>query len=121
MEILRNHGVQIEDEVITDIPNLTNLNYMNYDGDVIVLNDLTMLPGFVQTHVHLCQTLFRGLADDMQLLEWLSSRIFPYENSHSKDSLKYSAQLCLLYPEMHPINFLFLPAFPLPALPERKD
>jgi len=28
-----------------------------------------LLPGFIQTHVHLCQTLFRGSADDMPLLE----------------------------------------------------
>ena len=26
-----------------------------------------VLPGFVQTHVHLCQTVFRGLADDLPL------------------------------------------------------
>ena len=30
-----------------------------------------VLPGFVQTHIHLCQTLFRGLADDLPLLAWL--------------------------------------------------
>ena len=30
-----------------------------------------LLPGFIQTHIHLCQTLFRGYADDMPLLEWL--------------------------------------------------
>ena len=24
-----------------------------------------VLPGFVQTHIHLCQTLFRGAADDL--------------------------------------------------------
>ena len=24
-----------------------------------------VLPGFIQTHVHLCQTLFRGYADDL--------------------------------------------------------
>jgi cytosine/adenosine deaminase-related metal-dependent hydrolase len=30
-----------------------------------------LLPGFVQTHVHLCQTLFRGAADDLSLIDWL--------------------------------------------------
>ena len=30
-----------------------------------------VLPGFVQTHIHLCQTLFRGYADDLPLMEWL--------------------------------------------------
>ena len=27
-----------------------------------------LLPGFIQTHIHLCQTLFRGYADDLALL-----------------------------------------------------
>ena len=30
-----------------------------------------VLPGFIQTHIHLCQTLFRGYADDLALLDWL--------------------------------------------------
>ena len=42
-----------------------------------------LLPGFIQTHVHLCQTLFRGYADDMPLLEWLRRRIWPMEAAHS--------------------------------------
>src|SRR5262249_16742232 len=38
-----------------------------------------LLPGFIQTHVHLCQTLFRGHADDMALLDWLRTRVWPME------------------------------------------
>lgn len=64
-----------------------------FNGKVISKPDLVMIPGFVQTHIHLCQTLFRGLADDLELLDWLRERIFPYENSHSKESLRLSAQL----------------------------
>ena len=33
-----------------------------------------LLPGFIQTHVHLCQTLFRSFADDLPLLEELERR-----------------------------------------------
>ena len=42
-----------------------------------------LLPGFIQTHVHLCQTLFRGYADDMPLLEWLRRRVWPMEAAHT--------------------------------------
>ena len=93
MEILRNHGVQIENGIISKICKLTNFEFSKYPGDIYVFNNLTLLPGFVQTHVHLCQSLFRGLADDMQLLEWLQKRIFPYENNHNKYSLRVSTQL----------------------------
>jgi 5-methylthioadenosine/S-adenosylhomocysteine deaminase len=50
-----------------------------------------LLPGFVQTHVHLCQTLFRGYADDRALLEWLRTRIWPMEAAHTAASLRAAA------------------------------
>ena len=47
-----------------------------------------LLPGFIQTHLHLCQTLFRGYADDLRLLEWLKTRIWPMEAAHTPASLR---------------------------------
>ena len=52
-----------------------------------------LLPGFIQTHVHLCQTLFRGYADDMPLLEWLRRRVWPMEAAHTPQTLGASARL----------------------------
>ena len=47
-----------------------------------------VLPGFVQTHIHLCQTLFRGLADDLPLLDWLRRRVWPLEAAHTPATLR---------------------------------
>ena len=52
-----------------------------------------VLPGFVQTHIHLCQTLFRGAADDLPLLDWLKKRVWPMEAAHTAASIKASAKL----------------------------
>jgi 5-methylthioadenosine/S-adenosylhomocysteine deaminase len=52
-----------------------------------------LLPGFIQTHVHLCQTLFRSLADDMPLLDWLRRRVWPLEAAHSPRTLRAAARL----------------------------
>ena len=52
-----------------------------------------LLPGFIQTHVHLCQTLFRGFADDVPLLEWLERRVWPLEAAHTAATLRASARL----------------------------
>lgn len=52
-----------------------------------------VIPGLIQSHVHLCQVLFRGMADDMELLDWLNRRIWPLENAHDEDSLYYSSLL----------------------------
>ncbi|MFD1888482.1 5'-deoxyadenosine deaminase [Paenibacillus wenxiniae] len=53
----------------------------------------TLLPGFIQTHIHLCQTIFRGRADDMELMDWLRKRIWPLEAAHDEESIYYSALL----------------------------
>ncbi|MEI7027117.1 5'-deoxyadenosine deaminase [Paenibacillus sp. y28] len=60
---------------------------------VIDAGGKVLLPGFIQTHVHLCQTLFRGRADDMELLDWLKKRIWPLEGAHDEESVFYSALL----------------------------
>jgi len=55
-----------------------------------------VIPGMVQAHVHLCQVLMRGMADDLPLLEWLRRRIWPLEAAHDEASLRASAELGLL-------------------------
>jgi len=60
---------------------------------VIDLKGKLVIPGFVQTHLHLCQTLFRNLADDLELLDWLRLKIWPMESAHTEESLYSSARL----------------------------
>jgi 5-methylthioadenosine/S-adenosylhomocysteine deaminase len=55
-----------------------------------------VLPGFVQAHLHLCQVLFRGLAEQTDLLRWLRERIWPLEAAHSEASIAASARLGLV-------------------------
>lgn len=54
-----------------------------------------VLPGFVHGHLHLCQTLFRGLAEQHDLLAWLRERIWPLEAAHTEASVAASARLGL--------------------------
>lgn len=54
-----------------------------------------LLPGFIQTHIHLCQTLFRGAADDLALIDWLRERIWPMEAAHTARSLYASSRLAI--------------------------
>ncbi len=62
-------------------------------NEVIDAHGCAVLPGFVQTHIHLCQTLFRGAADDLALIDWLKKRVWPLEAAHTPDSIRASAQL----------------------------
>jgi 5-methylthioadenosine/S-adenosylhomocysteine deaminase len=61
--------------------------------EMIDASGCAVLPGFVQTHIHLCQTLFRGAADDLSLIDWLKKRIWPMEAAHTPESIRASAQL----------------------------
>jgi cytosine/adenosine deaminase-related metal-dependent hydrolase len=61
----------------------------------ILLPGRILLPGLVQTHVHLCQTLLRGLAERLPLGPWLRDRIWPLEAAHDRETLQASARLGL--------------------------
>lgn len=79
----------IEDDRITAIGRV-----VPPDGAIVIdAAGKLVIPGLIQTHTHLCQTLFRGLADDLELLDWLKLRIWPLEGSHDQESIYYSALL----------------------------
>jgi 5-methylthioadenosine/S-adenosylhomocysteine deaminase len=69
-------------------PSLTD----KHDG-VIDARGGFVLPGLIQTHIHLCQTLFRGYADDLALMDWLRLRIWPMEAAHTPATLRASTRL----------------------------
>ncbi|MFQ5525954.1 MAG: amidohydrolase family protein [Thermoanaerobaculia bacterium] len=68
--------------------------------DILDAADHLVLPGLIQGHLHLGQTLFRGLAERRRLLPWLRERIWPLEGAHDDDSAYWSARAgaaeCLL-------------------------
>src|SRR5436190_19482531 len=66
------------------------------DTEVIDISGCVVMPGIVQTHVHLVQTLFRGLAEDMPLLQWLRARVWPLEAALDEASLRASVRLGIL-------------------------
>lgn len=66
------------------------------NDDVVDARDCWVIPGLIQTHVHLVQTLFRGFADDLELLDWLTQKIWPFEKAHSEHSIRVSAQMGLI-------------------------
>jgi 5-methylthioadenosine/S-adenosylhomocysteine deaminase len=69
-------------------------NQDGHGGDEIIdASGCAVLPGFIQTHIHLCQTLFRGAADDLSLIDWLKKRIWPMEAAHTPESIRASARL----------------------------
>ena len=73
---------------------ITTIGETGQTADLVIdATGCVVLPGFVQTHIHLCQTIFRGAADDLPLLDWLKKRVWPMEAAHSPASIRASARL----------------------------
>ena len=66
------------------------------EAEVLERPGCYVMPGLVQTHVHLVQTVFRGLAEDLTLLDWLRRRVWPLEAAHDEGSIRASVRLGLL-------------------------
>lgn len=78
----------IENDSIIEIDKSINTK----NAHIFDASEYIITPGFIQTHVHLCQSLFRNLADDLSLLDWLQKKIWPFEGQHTEESLRISAQ-----------------------------
>ncbi|MFH0844845.1 MAG: amidohydrolase, partial [Pseudomonadota bacterium] len=52
---------------------------------VIDAKEGLILPGLINGHTHAAMSLFRGLADDLPLMEWLNNYIFPAESRLNAD------------------------------------
>jgi 5-methylthioadenosine/S-adenosylhomocysteine deaminase len=88
--------VSVADIVVDDDGRIATLSEPDANAparDSIDASGLIVVPGLVQAHLHLCQTLFRGLAEDKPLLAWLREHIWPLEAAHDPDSLRASARL----------------------------
>ena len=82
------NDLYIEDGIIREFPTKRR------EADHVVdATDSLVLPGFIQTHIHLNQTLFRGLSEDLVVEDWLRLRIWPLEKAHDADSLYDAARL----------------------------
>ncbi|MFZ9037597.1 MAG: TRZ/ATZ family hydrolase [Gammaproteobacteria bacterium] len=80
-EVLRDFAVVVEDnriqmlianDAVTELPCYSQ-------AEIIRLPDCVLMPGLVNAHTHASMSLFRGLADDLPLMEWLTDHIWPAE------------------------------------------
>ena len=83
------HGfVAVRDGVIAETGPMEDLPDEAAD-EIIDTTGCLVMPGLVNTHCHGAMTLFRGMADDMQLGEWLNNHIFPAEANHVDPEMVY--------------------------------
>ncbi|MGZ8095847.1 MAG: TRZ/ATZ family hydrolase [Methylosarcina sp.] len=80
------HSLAIEDGRIVDcLP--TDLAKQRYQAATTEnLESHVLLPGLINCHTHAAMTLMRGIADDLQLMDWLQNHIWPLEQKWMNES-----------------------------------
>jgi 5-methylthioadenosine/S-adenosylhomocysteine deaminase len=80
--------LKIEDHRISG---LGDMSAMPQPEDAVVIEGKGQLamPGLINAHNHCAMTLFRGLADDLELMTWLHEHIFPAEAAHVNEEMVY--------------------------------
>jgi 5-methylthioadenosine/S-adenosylhomocysteine deaminase len=76
---LENYGVVIDKGEILAVAHADQLKSGYKANSTIALDNHVLIPGLVNTHTHAAMTLFRGYADDIPLMQWLSEHIWPAE------------------------------------------
>src|SRR6185436_780037 len=77
--VIPNGAVAIDGTDIVAVDTAENIGKQFRGRDTIDASGQIILPGLINTHTHAAMVLYRGLADDLALSEWLNKYIFPAE------------------------------------------
>jgi len=77
--VIKDGAVAIRGDEIVAIGETADLSRRFRARSVINARGKAVIPGLINTHTHVPMTLFRGIADDLDLNEWLTKYIFPAE------------------------------------------
>ncbi len=77
--VLEHHSLAIRDgRIVAILPTAEAMKQFEADTTQ-TLDEHALIPGLINAHTHLAMSLFRGLADDLPLMEWLNDHIWPAE------------------------------------------
>ena len=80
-QILEHHALVICGEYIIDLLPVKEAKKKYREACYLNLENHILMPGLVNAHTHTPMNLFRGLADDLKLLDWLQKHIWPAEKA----------------------------------------
>ncbi len=91
--ILESGAVAVTDTRIMDVGSAAELTGKYAPEKILNLGSSLIMPGLINAHTHAAMTLLRGAADDLPLMEWLSTAIWPLEARMDKDLIRLGSQL----------------------------
>jgi len=86
-------ALAISGDIIAAIGNSKEIERLYSGGRSIDARGCLVMPGLVNGHTHAAMTCFRGLADDLELMDWLNNYIFPAEAQNVNEELAYWGSL----------------------------
>ncbi len=84
----KRQDILIEENKISKIGEVKEKSDIVIDG-----SDMIAIPGLINTHTHIPMTLFRGVADDIPLMDWLNNHIWPLEAKLNEKIVYYGSLL----------------------------
>lgn len=78
-------AVAIRDSEIVAVGPPESIPPIHHAARTIDAEGCVVLPGLINAHTHAAMTLFRGLADDLPLMDWLQNHIFPAEQKLTEE------------------------------------
>ncbi len=93
--IITDGGVAILQDTIVETGSASDLAAKYPAAERLATEHGLILPGLINTHTHAAMACFRGLADDLPLMQWLQEYIFPVEAKLTGDMV-YQATLLSL-------------------------
>ena len=92
--VLKNHAIEIENGFITSIVKDSEVEKAKESAkDVLDGKGQLAAPGLINTHTHIAMGLFRNYADDLELMDWLETAIWPTEAKLNDEYVRYGTQL----------------------------
>lgn len=90
---LHDHAIAINEGKIVGILPSAEADKQWQSSSVKHLNSHALMPGLINTHTHIAMNIFRGMADDLDLMDWLTNHIWPAEGKWVSHELVYDASL----------------------------
>ncbi len=91
--VLEAHAIAVRDGRIQAILPSAEADRQFQAAQLVRLDGHALIPGLVNAHTHASMSLFRGLADDLPLMEWLQHHIWPAESTWVGEEFVYQGTL----------------------------
>jgi 5-methylthioadenosine/S-adenosylhomocysteine deaminase len=92
-DVLEPCGIAVRSGKIVSVGPSDEIQSLFQAEQTLDISGCVALPGLINSHTHAAMTLFRGLADDLSLMDWLQNHIFPAERKLNEEWVYWGTML----------------------------